>query len=286
MKFGRGEFRKKKSGIDLYVFAALVLFSFLGLFLSSRNDFISIKNFGLSIFSGVRSGINEVSSFISSSFLSIRELSDLRQEYSELVSRIARYEQLERTAAEIRQENFRLREQLGFSENLRFRHIPAQIIGRDPNNLFSTFVINKGQRDGVGVNMPVIAYHNTAQGLVGIVINSGTYESLVMPIYDSSCFISARLSESRYDGIVEGRGNPERHLLMRYINRRARDDIFPGDMVVTSGLGGVYPPGINIGRVSRINFQEAELSMELELDPVIDFSRLEFVFIISEDLND
>ena len=286
MKFGRGEFRKKKSGLDIYVFSALVLISFLVLFLSSRNDFISVKNFGLSLFSGIRSGIHEVSSFISRSFLSIQELSDLRQDYSELVSRIARYEQLERTAAEIRQENFRLREQLGFSENLRYRHIPAQIIGRDPDNLFSTFVINKGQRDGVGVNMPVIAYHNTAQGLVGIVINAGTYESLVMPIYDSSCFISARLSESRYEGIVEGRGNPERHLLMRYINRRAREDIFPGDMVVTSGLGGVYPPGINIGRVSRINFQEAELSMDLELDPVIDFSRLEFVFIISGDLND
>jgi rod shape-determining protein MreC len=52
-------------------------------------------------------------------------------------------------------------------------------------------------------------------------------------------------------------------------------------MVVSSGLGGVYPAGINIGRVSRVNSREYEISMELELEPVIDFSRLEYVFAIS-----
>ena len=285
MKFGREGSRQNKS-IDLYVFIALVLVSFFTFFFSARNDFTGVKNVGLSFFSGIRAGLHGVSSFFSQSIMSIRELSDLRRQYSELVSRIARYEQLERTAEEIRQENFRLREQLGFSENMRFRHVPAQIIGRDPNNLFSAFVINKGQRNGVGVNMPVIAYHNTTQGLVGIVVIAGAFESLVMPVFDSNCFISARVSESRYEGIVEGRGNSDLPLLMRYVNRRARDEISPGDMIVTSGMGGVYPSGINIGRVSRVNYQEAELSMELELEPAIDFSRLEFVFVISGDTDD
>jgi len=279
MKLG-GEKNKKKSGSELYVFIVLVLVSFLTLFFSSRSVLVEFKNLGLTMFSGLRGGIHEVSSAVSRTVLSIRELASLRREYTELTERIARYEQLERSSAEIRQENNRLREQLGFSQGLRYQHIPAELIGRDPDNLFSAFVINKGTRAGVSVNMPVIAYHNGTQGLVGKVVHSGVFESLVIPLYDTSCFVSARFVESRYEGIVEGRGSHEIPLLMRFIVKRARDEINHGDMVITSGIGGIYPPGINIGRVNRINYQENELSMEVELDPSVDFSRLEYVFVI------
>ena len=262
------------------MFIALMLFSSLVLFFASRNALVEVKNIGLTMFSGLRGGIYDTSSFLSRTLMSIQELAALRREYTELSERVSRYEQLERTAAEIRQENFRLREQLGFAQGLRYQHIPAELIGRDPNNLFSAFVINKGSRSGVAVDMPVIAYQGGTQGLVGKVLYAGAFESLVMPLYDSSCFVASRLSESRYEGIVEGRGSQEIPLLMRYIRNRAREEINIGDMVITSGLGGVYPPGINIGRVNRIFFQETELSMEVELEPMIDFSRLEYVFVI------
>ena len=279
MKFG-GEKNQKKPGMEIYVFIALVLFSFLTLFFSSRSVLAEFKNLGLTMFSGLRGGIHEVSSAVSRTVLSISELTTLRREYTELTERIARYEHLERTSAEIRQENNRLRQQLGFSQGLRYQHIPAELIGRDPNNLFSAFVINKGTWAGVAVNMPVIAYHNGTQGLVGKVVHTGVFESLVIPLYDTNCFVSSRFNESRFEGIVEGRGSLEVPLLMRFIVKRARDEISLGDMVVTSGIGGIYPPGINIGRVNRINYQESELSMEVELDPSIDFSRLEYVFVI------
>jgi len=281
MKFGT-EVKQKKTGLDFYVFIALVLVSFSALFFSSRNVLIDAKNLGLTLFSGLRGGIHEVSSTVSRTILSISELASLRREYSELLERVARYEQLERSAAEIRQENYRLREQLGFAQDLRYQHIPAVLIGRDPGNLFSAFVINKGMHSGVAVDMPVIAYHNGTQGLVGKVVYSGAFESLVMPLYDERCFVSSRLAESRYEGIVEGRGIPEVPLLMRFIRKRARDEINIGDMVVSSGLGGTYPAGINIGRVNLINYQEDELSMEVELEPSIDFSRLEYVFVIKQ----
>jgi rod shape-determining protein MreC len=72
---------------------------------------------------------------------------------------------------------------------------------------------------------------------------------------------------------------------MRLISKRARDEISLGDMIITSGVGGVlpgavYPAGINIGRVSKINYQEYETSMEVELEAAIDFSRLEYVFVV------
>jgi rod shape-determining protein MreC len=169
---------------------------------------------------------------------------------------------------------------LGFSESLGYKHIAAELIGRDPDNLFSAFVINKGKQAGVMNNMPVIAYQNGMQGLVGKVIQAGQFESLVMPLYDVSSFVASRLSELRYEGIVEGQGSPEMPLLMRFIQKRARDEISFGDIIITSGMGGIYPRGITVGRVSRVLYQEYEISMEVELESIIDFSRLEYVFVI------
>ncbi|GHV57427.1 cell shape-determining protein MreC [Spirochaetia bacterium] len=265
-----------------YVFAVLALVSFSLLLFSTRSFVVDVKGVGLSLFSGVRGGIYEVSSLTSRTVLSIRELATLRQEYAELTDRVTRYEQLERSSAEIRQENIRLREQLGFSQSLNYLHIPAEIIGRDPDNLFSALVINKGKHSGVANNMVVIAFQNGTQGLVGKVVQAGAFESLVMPLYDVSSFISARLAISRYDGIVEGQGSPESPLRMRFIQKRARDDINIGDVIVSNGMGGVYPTGINIGRVSDILFQKSEISMEVNLESAIDFSRLEYVFVIAE----
>ena len=283
MKTGVERKQKGRIGTDFYVFVVLLLVSFLTLFFSTRNVLDDAKNLGLTVFSGFRGGIHEVSSLVSRTFLSIRELANLRKEYNELAGRVARYEQLERTSAEIRQENNRLRDQLGFSQSIRYRHIPAVIIGRDPNNLFSAFVINKGTYAGAAVNQPVIAYQNGIQGLVGKIVYTGVFESLVMPLYDTNCFVASRLAESRYEGIIEGQGNAEAPLLMRFINKNASDEINIGEMIVSSGMGRIFPPGINIGRVNKINYRENELSMEAELESNIDFSRLEYVFIITEE---
>jgi rod shape-determining protein MreC len=122
------------------------------------------------------------------------------------------------------------------------------------------------------------------QALVGKIVQTGQFESMVMPLYDTSSGVSARLAESRYEGIVEGQGAdiPPR---MRYIRKRARDDISVGELIVTSGMGGVYPAGINLGRVSGILYQEDETSMEVELESSADFSRLEYVFVIDAQTN-
>lgn len=289
MRVGERLKPKKRINADTLVFAALAFVSFTLLFFSTRSFFIDFRDMGLSLFSGVRGGIHGAASAVSRTALSIQELAKLRSEYAELVERVARYEQLERNAAEIRQENFRLREQLGFASGIRYRHIPGEIIGRDPDNLFSAIVINKGKRHGVEYNMPVIAFQNGVQALAGKVVQAGLVESLVMPVFDLSSFVPARLAESRYEGLVEGQGKREFPLVMRLINKRAREDIHFGDLIITSGISGgaagaVYPGGITIGRVSRILYQEYETSMEVELEPSLDFSRLEYVFVIGEAL--
>jgi len=243
---------------------------------------LSFRDTGLSVFSGIRGGVHELSSLISRAFLSVKELAKLREEYTQLLEQVARYERLERDSVHIREENNRLREQLGFSEDITYRYIPAELIGRDPDNLFSALVINKGRSAGVERDMAVIAWQDGNQALVGKVFRVRSYESLVMPLYDTNMLVSSRLLDSRYEGITEGQGSPDSALRMRFIPKRARDEISRGDLVISSGIGGIYPPNISIGRVSSVIYHDHEISMEAELEPLIDFSRLEYVFVIEK----
>jgi len=281
----KGRVLKGSVPTEVYVFAALMLISFSLLLFSTRSLMMNIQDAGLSVFSGVRGRVDDLSSLVSQVFISVQELARLKTENDELRDRLARFERLERNAAEINQENLRLKEQLGFSETLNYQHIPAKLIGRDPDNLYSALVINKGRMAEVEKDMAVIAWQGGSQALVGKVIHARTFESLVMPLYDTSLFISARFSSSRYEGLVEGQGDPEAALRMRLIPKRARDEINYGDLVVSSGMGGIYPPGLNIGRVSGVSYREYEISMEVEIVPLIDFSRLEYVFVIKEKIN-
>ena len=274
--------QKNRLPTEFYVFSALMVISFSLLLFSTRTLIHNFRDAGLSVFSGVRGRVYDVSSLVSRTILSVQELAELRSEYVRLLESVARYERLERSAAEINQENIRLKEQLGFSQGLNYRHIPAKLIGRDPDNLYSALVINKGSHAGVARDMAVIAWQGGSQALVGKVIQTRTFESLVMPLYDSSLLVASRFAASRYEGIVEGQGNPDMPLRMRFIPKRAREEIGRGDIIVTSGMGGVYPPDINIGRISAISYHEYEISMEAELEPLIDFSRLEYVFVIEE----
>jgi len=273
--------------LSVFVLVLLIIISSVLLLLSDQDFVFSIKNVGLTMFSGIRGGVYEITSFVSRTFLSIKELSDLRKEHADLLEQLDRFEELERSNAEIYQENIRLKEQLEFSKNIRYRRIPAQVIGKDPDNLYSAIVINKGTFAGVSKEMAVVAWQNGTQALVGKVIQTAAFESIIMPIFDISSNVSVRLSVSRYEGIIEGQGNSDIPLLLRFIPRRARDDINVGDIVVSSGMGGVIPSGINIGRVNNIKTLEYETTLEIYVLPMIDFSRLEYIFVIeAEEINE
>jgi len=242
-EFNSGAMSRKSGGklpvtilnSSFYVFISLIIVSTLLLMFSGGKLIFHFKNTGMSIFSGIRGGIYELSSGVSRIVLSVKELANLRKEYAELLKQLERYEELERSNAEIYQENKRLREQLGFAQTLRYKRIPAQISGRDPNNLFSAVVINKGSFAGVTRDMTVVAWQNGTQALVGKVIQIGAFESLVMPVFDNNALVSSRLSVTRYEGIIEGQGNQETPLLMRFVPKRAREEINIGDIVVSRG---------------------------------------------------
>jgi rod shape-determining protein MreC len=239
---------------------------------------------GLTVLGFFQRGFAAVGGFVSDTVASIAELRKLRDNYQEVTAKLERLTNVERGLAELREENKRLKDQLGFSKDASYRRIAARIVAKDPENLYSTLTIDKGIGEGIRKNMPVIAFQDGLEGLVGRVLEVGRGTSKIVPLYDSRSFVAARLSSgTRTEGLVGGQGAPDDPLLMRFVKKRSKDEVQFGDLVVTTGFESVYPADVAIGRVKKIRELEYQTSIDLELDPVMDFSRLEYVFVVRPD---
>lgn len=263
-----------------FILAILILISGISLGFSSGGFVISFKNVGFAALSSLEKGIHNVSDGVVNFFTSIGEISKLQKEYDALTEKLKDYEYLQRSNTEIRKENERLREQLDFASSNEYKNYAARIIGHDADSLYSGITIDKGSRSGIKKGMPVIAIQNGNVGLVGKVVTVGIGTSLVMPIYDTQCNISSRIQNTRDLGIVSGNGSYDSPLSMSYIRKRVLEEFNYGDIVVTSGENGNYMRDIPVGTISKITVLEYDSSLDIELTPIIDFSRLETVLVV------
>lgn len=269
--------RKNKNGVTFTVILVLCLLMML---FSNRNVVLQPKKVGQSFFSLFQLSIHSIADWFSGTWNSIGELKRLRSELDAARERLVEYEQVSRNLTELRRENQVLREQLDFSQALAFRYISAQVIARDPGNQFSTIMVNRGSVHGMRQGMPVIAFQGGLQGLVGRVVVVSLTTAIIQPITDPNSFVAARLQTSRFDGLVAGSQGVSGLLTMSYVKKLALNEVQYGELVVTSGMGQLFPEGIHIGRVREMTAKGYEASLELEVEPIVDFSRLEYVFII------
>jgi rod shape-determining protein MreC len=169
-------------------------------------------------------------------------------------------------------ENRRLRKLLKLKEHYEFPSLAAQVIGEDATGWYGTFMINRGSDDGVVPGMPATA----ADGVVGRVVSASASMSKVLLITDPSLSIDCRVARTRDRGVLNG--YLDRKCILRYLNLKAR--IRPGDEVVTSGLGRVFPRGLLLGRVERVAKDAQGLFLEALVTPALDFSEIEEVLVI------
>ncbi|MBQ1670674.1 MAG: rod shape-determining protein MreC [Treponema sp.] len=275
----RTPFRFKLSEILLVV---MILTSGIMLSFSAGGFLVDFGKIGFSIMSTMQKGVSFLSDGVSNAFTSIKDMTQMKKEYQALKERLKDYEYLQRSNTEIRRENDRLREQLDFSKDLSYKNIPAQIIGHDPDSLYSGITINKGARNGIRKGMPVIAIQNGNIGVVGKIVTVGMGTSLIIPIYDSQFNISTRVQTSRDLGITKGSGFSDLPLSMGYIRKSAFSDLHDGDVVVTSGENGNYISNVPVGRISKIKVVDYDNSLDIELEPIVDFPRLENVLVVDQ----
>ena len=271
--------RRKTIKVPLLVLLLYMLIGGVFLATSTGSFVVNFKELGFSIVSSVQRGVNSVYTGIKTFFSSVAELAQLKKDYELLTEKLEDYKYLQRNNVEIRKENERLKELLDYTETLPYDYCTAQIIGRDPNANYSGITINKGSQNGIGKGMPVIAIQNGNVGLVGKIISVGPYTSMILPIYDYQCNISAKIEKTRDIGIVSGNGYTSEYLTMNYIKKRVMDEIQYGDVIVTSGENDNYMKDIPIGTISSISAFDYDTSLELHIVPVIDFNRLENVIV-------
>lgn len=153
----------------------------------------------------------------------------------------------------------------------------ARIISKDPGNWYNIFTIDKGENDGIEVNMVVMA----GAGLVGKIIEVGPGYAKVRSIIDDKSSVSALINRTEDICIVKGDLTlfSNGYIGVEYISNEV--NLILGDEISTSHLGDIYPPGILIGRVIQIEETSDKLSQKAYLEPVVDFKHIEEVLVIN-----
>jgi len=219
--------------------------------------------------------------------------SGLKKQITSVRTGLKSLEQLERENAALKVENRelratnqglrdaeeevnRLRHALNYRERSVFRLVAAEVVARDSSTWWRTVTINRGRRDGIEVDMPVV----TDEGLVGKITTVSDTVSVVLLISDENCRVAAKVEGSREQGIVSGervKSGLTPILDLNFLSKQA--DLRPGQKVYTSGVGGVFPSGILIGIVK--SFRVRELDGQAQLTPAVDLSHLEDVFVVT-----
>lgn len=177
-----------------------------------------------------------------------------------------------------------LQELLEFKVKHGFKPLAARVVGKDPAYWYQTIVVDRGKSDDVLEGM--IAF--SPGGVVGQVIHTGENYSKILLANAPSSAIDGMIQKNRVRGILKGAG--EKGYELHYVLKNA--DVSVGDHIVTAGIGGVFPAGIPLGTVSVVYKKRRGMFLEIEVEPGVDFQKLEFVFIdpvnrkkILEDMN-
>ena len=219
-----------------------------------------------------------VSNGISDFFEAQRQVEELEKENNELRQRIQ-----EMTSDLIDYDQYKLdnefySEFLGIKEkHPDYQFQPATVISRDPANAFYSFTIDRGTLDGISPHAPVI----TADGLVGYISEAGPSFSTVITVVDPSLKVGAMDSRTRDIGMVSGNVSEsyDSQCRMSYLSRSSSVSV--GDLIITSGSGGIFPQGLLIGTVSELGRETTDISMFAVIDPVVDFESLRDVMVIT-----
>jgi rod shape-determining protein MreC len=172
-------------------------------------------------------------------------------------------------------ENNRLRNALGYSERSIFKLVPARIVARDASTWYNSVIIDRGTKEGLRTDMSVL----TEEGLVGKTSTVSDHSATVILIADETCRVAVNVENSREQGIVRGERTSSSsipQIALTFITKQANLQV--GQKVFTSGVGGVFPPGVLIGAVRE--FKVRELDGYATLVPAVDLTTLEDVFVV------
>lgn len=222
----------------------------------------------------VQSTITDISKSIKETWYGYIYLLGLKEENDLLRNKLSILENEKHRLLEEVQATRRLKELLGFREKKQLSLIAAEIIGTDIYGWTKTFSIGKGLDEEFERNMAVVS----PSGIVGKILEVQSDTSKVLLATDPRFRVGALIQRTRAKGIIEG--NSSENLILKYL--RQLDDVKIGDKIISSGLGGIFPKGLMVGEVVRVEEGEDNFFKYIEVAPGTDLKKLEEVFVITE----
>ncbi len=269
-------YNKKKYGI-IGTIITIVILIFLFILTNVQNSNLSfLENMANKLVMPVQNGLTYLKNKVGGNSSFFENVSKLKEENDNLKARNKDLEEQLRELEAMKSENTTLKEYLSLTEKYSdYKTIPANVINRDISNYSKTIVINIGSNDGVKEGMTVIA----AEGLVGYVISVTNTTAKVQTVIDTSSATSCLLSTSRDNIVCKGTLNDERHLKAMYIS--ANVTLSQGESVETSGIGGIYPKGIFVGNISKVENASDLSNRYAVVELAVNFEKLETVLVIT-----
>ena len=225
----------------------------------------------------VQKGMTAIGDFVEDVALSVVNYQNLKDENAALRAQISDYETRVREADLLVEENTSLRELLKMKRRYTaYDMLPAQVIASEPGAYGVTYTLDCGTDDGVAVGNAVLVW----DGMAGTVTAAGPNWSEMVTVCDSDFRAGIMISRNREAGVVHGEPQHYRDgkLALAYLPQESETRV--GDRVVTSGLGGIYPPNLLIGHVSEIWPEENGLSYSATITPSADLTSLRRVFVV------
>ena len=202
------------------------------------------------------------------------QVPSLKAEIIKLEQENALLQQREHQVTDIARENEELRKLLGIGHRFDLKTVTVRVTGVGPSNFENTVFIDRGTAEGVRRDLPVIS----GEGLVGRVVEASAHSARVLLLIDPSSAVAARLASNGQTGVISGKGGEQ--LQFDLFNVDAPVSL--QDEVLTSGYrGGVYPAGIPIGTVARLDPKGSALTRRVWVRPYVDFTGLDYLLVVT-----
>ncbi len=262
----------EKKYIVVLIFLLCISFTLIILSIRSRDRLAKIEQTVLFLASPILRVSDVPKEWTNAIWKNYLDLQDYKKENIKIKKELYELQDMKKSFLELKSEINRLHKLLKLKEEKKYKYHSGKVIGKEKNILLTTVIIDKGAVDKIKKNMIVI----NSQGLVGHIYHSNLITSSVLLITDPRSPVHVKVQRTRTQGIFsminETKG------IVEFVSKDS--DILPGDLLITSGLGGIFPPGIRVGYVveTKINSSFKKLVVE----PAVNFNKLEEIKIMEE----
>ena len=273
-------FFEDHKGLALLIAATLIIAVTIGIFaaLADGEQASLAENVVAGVSTPGQSAVSETGNWFSNLFRYFGSVKALRAENETLKQANVELDKRLRDAQGLELENTQLREMLNLQKTEpQLDLLAAAIIAKDPSNWYGTFTINRGTDHGLKEGQAILT---PEKALVGKISRVGSDWAEVVTVLDSECAVGALIERSKDVGVLEGDSSLrfQGRCRLGYLSRDA--DIQNGDYIETSGMGGVYPKGLLIGKILEIKEDNTNMSKYAIVEPVVNFSKLNQVFVL------